>query len=44
MNPNPGARRRFHWLGALACGSFYAPYRGRKELAVGNVVARRTRV
>ena len=30
MNPNPALGVLFHWLGGLAAGSFYAPYRGVK--------------
>src|SRR6185437_14850401 len=30
MNPNPALGVFFHWLGGLAAGSFYAPYRGVK--------------
>lgn len=28
MNPNPALGVFFHWLGGLASGSFYVPYRG----------------
>ena len=28
MNPNPFLGVFFHWLGGLAAGSFYVPYRG----------------
>jgi L-rhamnose-H+ transport protein len=28
MNPNPALGVVFHWLGGLASGSFYVPYRG----------------
>jgi L-rhamnose-H+ transport protein len=31
MNPNPALGVFFHWLGGLAAGSFYAPYRGVKR-------------
>ncbi|HWC18280.1 MAG TPA: L-rhamnose/proton symporter RhaT, partial [Terriglobales bacterium] len=30
MNPNPALGVVFHWLGGLASGSFYVPYRGVK--------------
>ena len=30
MNPNPAIGVVFHWLGGLASGSFYVPYRGVK--------------
>jgi L-rhamnose-H+ transport protein len=30
MNPNPALGVFFHWLGGLASGSFYVPYRGVK--------------
>lgn len=30
MNPNPALGVLFHWLGGLASGSFYVPYRGVK--------------
>src|SRR6184192_1921996 len=30
MNPNPAIGVIFHWLGGLASGSFYVPYRGVK--------------
>jgi L-rhamnose-H+ transport protein len=33
MNPNPGIGVVFHWLGGLASGSFYVPYRGVKGWA-----------
>ena len=28
MSPNPALGVFFHWLGGLASGSFYVPYRG----------------
>src|SRR5258707_10837361 len=31
MNPNPFLGVIFHWLGGLASGSFYVPYRGVKR-------------
>jgi len=31
MNPNPFLGVFFHWLGGLASGSFYVPYRGVKK-------------
>lgn len=31
MNPNPALGVFFHWLGGLASGSFYVPYRGVKR-------------
>ena len=31
MNPNPFLGVLFHWLGGLASGSFYVPYRGVKK-------------
>jgi len=31
MTPNPGLGVVFHWLGGLASGSFYVPYRGVKR-------------
>jgi L-rhamnose-H+ transport protein len=31
MNPNPALGVLFHWLGGLASGSFYVPYRGVKR-------------
>ena len=31
MNPNPMLGVVFHWLGGLASGSFYVPYRGVKK-------------
>ncbi len=31
MNPNPALGVVFHWLGGLASGSFYVPYRGVKS-------------
>jgi L-rhamnose-H+ transport protein len=31
MNPNPFLGVSFHWLGGLASGSFYVPYRGVKK-------------
>ncbi|MDI1334926.1 MAG: L-rhamnose/proton symporter RhaT [Lacunisphaera sp.] len=31
MNPNPFLGVVFHWLGGLAAGSFYVPYRGVKN-------------
>ena len=31
MNPNPALGVFFHWLGGLASGSFYVPYRGVKH-------------
>lgn len=31
MNPNPALGVFFHWLGGLASGSFYVPYRGVKN-------------
>src|SRR4051794_40973846 len=33
MNPNPILGVVFHWLGGLASGSFYVPYRGVKNWA-----------
>jgi L-rhamnose-H+ transport protein len=33
MNPNPVLGVFFHWLGGLASGSFYVPYRGVKHWA-----------
>jgi len=33
MNPNPAIGVLFHWLGGLASGSFYVPYRGVKRWA-----------
>ena len=33
MNPNPALGVLFHWLGGLASGSFYVPYRGVKGWA-----------
>src|SRR3954467_1963055 len=33
MNPNPAIGVVFHWLGGLASGSFYVPYRGVKGWA-----------
>jgi L-rhamnose-H+ transport protein len=33
MNPNPAIGVLFHWLGGLASGSFYVPYRGVKGWA-----------
>jgi L-rhamnose-H+ transport protein len=33
MNPNPALGVFFHWLGGLASGSFYVPYRGVKHWA-----------
>jgi L-rhamnose-H+ transport protein len=33
MNPNPALGVFFHWLGGLASGSFYVPYRGVKSWA-----------
>src|SRR5581483_9417182 len=33
MNPNPALGVLFHWLGGLASGSFYVPYRGVKAWA-----------
>ena len=33
MNPNPMLGVFFHWLGGLASGSFYVPYRGVKNWA-----------
>jgi L-rhamnose-H+ transport protein len=33
MNPNPVLGVFFHWLGGLASGSFYVPYRGVKKWA-----------
>jgi L-rhamnose-H+ transport protein len=33
MNPNPALGVIFHWLGGLASGSFYVPYRGVKYWA-----------
>lgn len=30
MTPNPAIGVVFHWLGGLASGSFYVPYRGVK--------------
>jgi L-rhamnose-H+ transport protein len=40
MNPNPFLGVCFHWLGGLASGSFYVPYRKRQKLGVGNLLAR----
>ena len=31
MTPNPLLGVVFHWLGGLACGSFYVPYKGVKK-------------
>ena len=31
MQPNPFLGVFFHWLGGLASGSFYVPYRGVKK-------------
>jgi len=31
MTPNPALGVLFHWLGGLAAGSFYVPYRGVKQ-------------
>ena len=33
MNPNPAIGVLYHWLGGLASGSFYVPYRGVKGWA-----------
>jgi L-rhamnose-H+ transport protein len=33
MNPNPALGVFFHWLGGLASGSFYVPFRGVKHWA-----------
>lgn len=33
MNPNPAVGVMYHWLGGLASGSFYVPYRGVKGWA-----------
>jgi L-rhamnose-H+ transport protein len=33
MNPNPAIGVMYHWLGGLASGSFYVPYRGVKRWA-----------
>jgi L-rhamnose-H+ transport protein len=33
MNPNPVIGVLYHWLGGLASGSFYVPYRGVKKWA-----------
>ena len=33
MNPNPAVGVLYHWLGGLASGSFYVPYRGVKGWA-----------
>ena len=33
MNPNPAVGVLYHWLGGLASGSFYVPYRGVKAWA-----------
>jgi L-rhamnose-H+ transport protein len=33
MNPNPAIGVFYHWLGGLASGSFYVPYRGVKRWA-----------
>src|SRR5260370_4549914 len=33
MNPNPAIGVLYHWLGGLASGSFYVPYRGVKRWA-----------
>jgi L-rhamnose-H+ transport protein len=33
MNPNPALGVLFHWLGGLASGSFYVPYKGVKHWA-----------
>ena len=33
MNPNPALGVLFHWLGGLASGSFYVPYKGVKYWA-----------
>ena len=31
MTPNPALGVFFHWLGGLASGSFYVPFRGVKR-------------
>ena len=31
MTPNPALGVFFHWLGGLASGSFYVPFRGVKK-------------
>ena len=41
MNPNPFLGVVFHWIGGLAAGSFYVPYRGVETLVVGNLLAGR---
>ena len=33
MHPNPALGVFLHWLGGLASGSFYVPYRGVKKWA-----------
>jgi L-rhamnose-H+ transport protein len=33
MNPNPVIGVLYHWLGGLASGRFYVPYRGVKRWA-----------
>src|ERR1700720_4072529 len=33
MNPNPLVGVLYHWVGGLASGSFYVPYRGVKKWA-----------
>ncbi len=33
MNPNPAIGVVYHWLGGLASGSFYVPFRGVKRWA-----------
>jgi len=33
MNPNPFLGVVFHWLGGLASGSFYVPYKGVRKWA-----------
>ncbi len=44
MNPNPAFGVFFHWLGGLASGSFYVPYRAVKRLVLGNLLAGRRRI
>ena len=41
MNANPFLGVFFHWLGGLASGSFYVPYRGVQEVVVGSLLAGR---
>ena len=41
IGPNPLLGVLFHWLGGLASGSFYVPYRGVKHWAWGNLLVGR---